>query len=130
MSTQIKVSELIENAEQLNPEELDHFIKKVLVLRAKRTSPVLSKKESDLLNQINKGYSDIKWERIELLNDKLEEGVLDSKGKDELDSLLESYEKYTVQRLRYLGQLAELRKVTLRDLMIQLGMNQSQGQNG
>jgi len=122
MSAQASVSELIDKAARLDTGEFNNFFNKVLTLRAQRIAPVLSKEESDLLKKINRGFAQKKWERLTALDDQLESGTLTEAEQEELSVLIEAYEEYSLQRLRYLGQLATVRKVSLDEVMNQLGI--------
>lgn len=122
MGAQPSVTELIENAARLDAGEFDHFFNKVLTLRAQRDTLVLSKEESNLLKKINHGFPAEKWRRLDLLNEKVEDGELTEAEQTELEMLIESYEKYTTKRVKYLGQLASIRRVPLQELMQQLGI--------
>ena len=58
MSAQASVSELIDDAARLDKQEFDKFFKKMVMLRAERSSTVLPQEESDLLQKINRGFPD------------------------------------------------------------------------
>lgn len=122
MGAQPSVTELIDNAARLDAGEFDFFFNKILTLRAQRNAPMLAKPESDLLKKINRGFPAEKWRRLTLLNEQVEEETLTAAEQTELKGLIQSYEQYTLQRLKYLGQLAMLRQVTLRSVMHELGI--------
>jgi hypothetical protein len=122
MSVQASVAELIDKAARLDTGEFNNFFNKMLTLRAQRIAPVLSKEESDLLKKINRGFPQKKWERLDFLNDKLEYETLSEAEHEELSVLIEAYEEYSLQRMRQLGQLATARKVSLDEVMNQLGI--------
>ncbi len=122
MSAQASVAELIDNAARLDTGEFNNFFDKMLKLRAQRVAPVLSEEEADLLKKINRGFPQKKWERLDFLNDKLEYETISEAEHEELSVLIEAYEKYSLQRLRQLGQLAMIRKVSLDEVMNQLGI--------
>lgn len=117
MNVSPTVVELINNAAHLEAKDFDVFFKKMMTLRAQRTVPTLPSAESDLLKKINKGFAEKKWQRLHLLNEKMEETLLTSLEQAELAELIEAYEKYMVKRLQYLAQLATLRNVPLQNLM-------------
>jgi hypothetical protein len=122
MGAHPSVSELLDNAASLDKQEFESFFKKMVLLRAQRHPAVLPKEESDLLQKINLGFPQDKWDRIEFLNGKLEYETLSEVEHAELMSLIDKYEAYMVRRVRYLGQLAILRKVSLNELIEQLGI--------
>ena len=123
MSARPSVAELLDIAARFDGRDFDHFFKKVVLLRAQRQPSVLPKEESDLLQKINRGFPDHKWQRLAALNDQLEYETLDETEHGELMQLIDEYEAYMVQRVRYLGRLAALRKVSLEELVEQLGIN-------
>ncbi len=122
MGAQPSVSELLDNAARLNAGEFDRFFKSVLTLRAQRVAPSLSKEEAQLLKKINQGFAQKKWERLDLLDGKLEFETLSEEEEKELSVLVEEYETYSLRRLQQLGQLAIIRKVSLDEVMDQLGI--------
>jgi hypothetical protein len=122
MGAQPSVSELLDNAASLDKQAFESFFKKIVQLRAQRHPAVLPKEESDLLQKINRGFPNDKWERLDFLNDKLEYETLNEVEHTELMTLIDKYEAYMVQRVRYLGRLAILRKISLDELVEQLGI--------
>ena len=80
----------------------------------------MSKAESEILEQINQGFSNDKWKRLQFLDWKLETGELDEAEALESLHLAEAYEQYTLQRLQLLIRLAALRNMTLDEVMTQL----------
>lgn len=122
MSAPPSVAELIDNAARLDKREFENFFKKIILLRAQRQPDVLPAEESELLQKINRGFPDSKWQRLDFLNGKLEDGALTKEEHVELLKLIDRYEAYTLQRARYLAQLAMLRKVSIDDLIESLGI--------
>lgn len=117
-------SELVKNAAQLDMDEYEKFIAAVNKMRAKQNrKSTASKKEVALLEKINKGFSNKKWQRLQLLDLKMEEGNLADSESTELAALTDAYEKYSVKRIRLLKKLAVLRHTTLEEVMLQLGLN-------
>jgi hypothetical protein len=120
MDIQLSVSEIVDNAAQLNQRDFEHLIKQMYQVRAKRTVPSLSKEETDLLKKINEGFKTEKWKRLAYLDDKMEMATLTNKEAEESLILAEELEAYTVQRFIYLKKLALLRNITIDQLMIDL----------
>lgn len=122
MSAQPSVAELIDNAARLDKREFENFFEKLVLLRAQRHPDVLPGEEAQLLQKINRGFPDEKWQRLDFLNSKLGEGTLTEPEHAELMGLIDKYEAYTLQRARYLAQLAALRKVSIEQLIETLGI--------
>jgi hypothetical protein len=115
--------ELVQRAARLNNPDFEQFIETVYNERAKHRIRPLEKAEADLLKKINAGFPAEKWERLRLLDDKLEDnGGISESEQLELTGLSDAYERYALRRLKYLGELAALRQTTLRGVMTQLGI--------
>ena len=123
MNRQVSIAALMDDVAQLDDKKLSTFVQKVSVLRAKRNAPVLSNKESNLFKKINQGFPDDKWQRLGFLDEKMEQDHLTQEEHEELITLIEEYERFSVLRLKYLGQLAILKGMTLGELMDQLGIS-------
>ncbi len=80
------------------------------------------RKRLNCWKKINSGFPVEKWERLDFLDSKMEHSALLEEEHAELMALNEANEAYMVRRLVLLGQLAELRKTTLREVMKQLGI--------
>jgi hypothetical protein len=91
----------------------------------KTKAPRLSKKETELFLKINRGLSEEQRQRLDELNEKIEESVLTDEEHAELLSLAELVERISVERLRAIIDLAKLRKVPPEELMQQLGIEPS-----
>jgi hypothetical protein len=122
MNAQLSVSEIIENASQLNRRDFESLVGKLNYLRAQRIVPSLSKQESDLLKKINEGFPQDKWKRLAFLDDKMEFDNLTENEANESLVLAEELEAYTVQRFTYLKKLAIFRGVTIEKLLIDLNI--------
>lgn len=75
------------------------------------------------LQNINIGFDPEKWERLKFLDWKSEFGVLSAEEEKELLELAETYEEYTVERLKNIGELAVLRGTTIDKVIEELGLN-------
>ena len=119
---QIETEQLLNAALQLPPPELDHLVARLQVLRRKSKAPRLSVKESELLRQINQGVPVELQQRHAALRKKLRRAKLTVSERRELLTLTKQMEQFDVERLRQLAELAELRGLSLSDLMRQLGL--------
>ena len=118
MNEEPSVSDLIDIAAHSEGSEFDALFRKVASLRAQHHQTALPKKESDLLQKINRQFPDDK--RLEVLCEKLEHNTLLETEYLEQVRLVDEHEAFMLQRLRYLSRLATLRKISLMDLIKQL----------
>ena len=125
MAIHSSVATLFHEAEQLDNRSLDAFIANILSLRIQRETPDKQKEEAILLKKINKSLSIEQIERFKALNQKRIEDNISEQEYSELLILLEKVEKLNVNRLKYLTTLARLRDVSVRELMIQLGISKT-----
>ncbi|WP_037302145.1 hypothetical protein [Runella limosa] len=119
------LSALFHEAEQLDNRSLDTLIANIISLRVQRETPDYQKTEAFLLKKINKSLSIDQIERFKVLNQKRLDETISSEEYSELLVLLDKIEKLNVNRLKHLTSLALLRRVTVRDLMKQLGISNS-----
>jgi hypothetical protein len=102
---------------QLNAGELEQLMSQVISLRAKRKSPGLSKKETELLLKINKELPVKTQKRFDELNKKRQAETLTPSEHKELLSLIERIEKSDSVRIGHMAELARIRGISLIDLM-------------
>jgi hypothetical protein len=117
------VATLYNEAERLDNRSLDAFISNILSLRIQRGVSDEQKREVVLLKKINKSLSLEQINRFRLLNEKHADNNITENEYAELGIYVEKIEKLNVTRLKYLIELAQLRKTTVKQLMIQLGIS-------
>ncbi len=122
MHTPSSISELVEHAVRLDNGTFEQFLASVYSERAKQRAHPLPKAEADLLKKINAGFPKARMERFTVLDGKRRQEMLSSEEHRELLRSVRQLEKFDVQRLQWLGELASLRKVSLREVMNQLGI--------
>ena len=116
------VDELVKAAEQLPQIDLENLTAQVLTLKARRTAPELSKNEAEVLRNINRGMPDELQNRYrELIAGRRAETLTESEHA-ELLHLTNQVEKYDAERLKYLTELASIRKISLTELLDELGI--------
>jgi hypothetical protein len=118
----ISTEQLLHALEQLPPRELAAFLDRLLALRAQRQEPHLSHAETALLLQINQGIDPSTAQRLNELVAKRRDETITPDELHELMSLTDQVEQRDVQRLAALDELAQLRRVSLADLMASLGI--------
>lgn len=114
---ELHFDESLKVAGQLNAGELEQLMSQVISLRAKRKSPGLSKKETELLLKINKELPVKTQKRFDELNKKRQAETLTPSEHKELLSLIERIEKSDSVRIGHLAELARIRGISLIDLM-------------
>jgi carbon storage regulator CsrA len=118
-----EVAEILSRAGGLGaPEQLEELTAGLLALRAKRLAPVASEEETELLLSINEGVPAELTDRAASLIEKRDSSSLTVEESGELLQLADEVERRGVERLEALSRLAELRGVSLRDLMQTLGV--------
>ena len=117
------VATLFHEAERLDNRSLDTFISHILSMRVQRKTSDNQKEEAILLQKINKSLSIEQIERFRALNEKHFNNTINDTEHIELGILIEKIEKLNVTRLKYLISLAQLRNITVRELMNQLGIS-------
>jgi hypothetical protein len=116
------LEELIKAANKLDETDLDQLLHQVVVLRARRKAKVLSAEEAQLLLKINQGIPADLRNCYQILCQKREAEALTDTEHDTLIQLSNQIEQIGAQRLEALGSLAQLRQVSLLDLMAALGI--------
>ena len=117
------VTTLFQEVERLDNRSLDTFIDNILSLRLQRKTSDKQKEEVDLLQKINKSLSIKEIDRFNALREKQYEDDITEQEYAELLVLVNKIEKLNVKRLKYLISLAQLRNVTVREVMNQLGLS-------
>jgi hypothetical protein len=118
----MSLDELIKAADRLDATDLDSLLQKVVYLRARRKTAVLPEDEAQLLLRINQGIpADLLAQYQLLLQNRDAETLTDSEH-DRLIQFSTQIEQIGSQRLEALAHLAQLRQVSLLDLMETLGI--------
>ena len=118
----VSASKLVQMAEQLSPAELDRLAQEVATLRGRRNAPLLSADESALFVTINQRLSEADRQRLAHLGEHRYREELTPEEHRELLELQQRLEALHANRMKALAQLAQLRGVTLANLLTQLGI--------
>jgi hypothetical protein len=118
----MSVDELILAANQLNETDLDQFLQKIVTLRARRKAPVIPEAEALLLQKINQGISPDLATQYQSLREKREAEMLTENEHEVLIQISKMIENLGTQRLESLAKLAQIRQMSLLDLMDSLGI--------
>jgi hypothetical protein len=114
--------QLLAAIEQLPPAEMEQLSRRLLHLQARRKAPHLSEREAELLHEIYRAKRPGFQTRFDELNAKRRACVLTPEEHEELLRLVDESEAFTVRRLEALVELAQLRQISLPELMRQLGL--------
>lgn len=114
--------DVFRGVDQLSTPEFEDFVKRILALRAKRRASVLSKTETELLQEINRGLSQTAQQRFDDLRLKMQQESLTPAEHQELLDMTAQVEKLDAERIRSMAELAQLRDVSIQTLMKQLGI--------
>jgi hypothetical protein len=119
---QIETDQLLQAALQMPRAEFDCFIEQLLECRRQFDAPRLSARETELLLKINQGVPEQLQQRYDALLKKRRRNKLTRPEHQELLALTEQMEQADVERLRSLAELAQLRGLSLPEVMRQLGL--------
>lgn len=114
--------QFLREAETLSLADLEQVVLQLMALQARRRAKSLSPKETDLLLKINQRLSPEKQRRYDELIARRKADQLTDDEREELLKLIEQVEVADAQRVEHLIALANLRGVTLRELMADLGI--------
>lgn len=114
---------LLRDADRMPVTELEHFLKDITaMLRRKRTQDK-ALRERQLLHKINSTVLDaVQRERYQVLVEKLELSTMTDAEHTEFEVLGNKEEKLRNQRVKYMIELAQLRAVSLTQVMESLGL--------
>ncbi len=119
----VGIEEILEGISKLDNKEFERFRKQVNNLWSERKSKAFQKKEKQLLAAISMPLLPEKdQKKYEKLKRKLEQETISKAGHEEFLKLLDEMEKNGVKRLESMIELAELRNVSLDELLEQLNM--------
>ncbi len=116
--------DLLKGAAQMGTEDLERFMDKLSHLLARRKTPKPSERELELLKIIYEPLKAKTQHRYDMLSAKLQAESISPKEHQELLDLVEVAEGHNVDWLKALIELAQLRGVSVEDLMMQLGLSQ------
>lgn len=122
VETELSTDNLLKAVGQLNKHEIEQFVSQVINLRAQRLVHRLSQTEAQFIVKINQGLPVEVQKRYNELIDKRRDESLSSEEYSELLRLTDQIENLEAQRMRYLSELACYRKISLTELMENMGI--------
>ena len=122
-SIEIGIEEILGGIANLDTPDLESFLKEVGYLLAQRKANILEKREAELLQQINETVLNGKLlEKYNQLYSKLENEQISEVEHEQLLDLIKQRERLGVERMAYLVELAQFKKISINELMHQLGL--------
>lgn len=126
---ELTIDHLIRAVEQLPPDELTEFTRRVIGLQTRRGIPLLvGEEEQALLSAIvGSRLPSESQRRLDELREKSREGTLTPEEHAELLAFVQQVEQQDVVRTQALVDLANKRGITVSELMHDLGLDGSEG---
>ena len=115
--SKVTFEDLLNGVKALESNDFEQFIEKVMLIKAQRQADFTPKNEADLLQKVNQTLPFELLERYNFLQQKRATTTLSEIEFQELSDIIEQKELLNAERLKYLGELATIRKVSLRELM-------------
>jgi hypothetical protein len=118
------VQHLLGNFSDLPLKDIEYFIQELNALVVRKRNKDAEKRDKFLLRKINESVlSDAFIQQYAILQEKMELETLSDLEHKELLQLVEKEEKIRNKRFQYLIELAQLRAISLGELMQKLGLN-------
>lgn len=123
VSAKLTVDDLLVAVEQLPPQELTAFVRRVIAIQTKRGLPlVIDEEERALLQVIEGRLPATAQNRLDTLREKSRAGTLTPAEQAELLSFVQQIERQDLARAEALVSLARQRGVTVSTLLQELGL--------
>jgi hypothetical protein len=122
ITSKVSFEDLFNGVKSLKNQDFEQFVEKIMQLKAQRQAEFIPTAEADLLAKINRSLSVEVLERYQVLQTKRSEEVLTEREFQELSGIVEQKELLNAERLKYLGELAIIRKKSLREVMQELDL--------
>lgn len=113
----MSVNELLKTVRQLSVEEFQLFYAKIQAIRSQKTPTDISEQEKKVLTKVNAPFSRKKQIRFHYLIAKRDLHTLTETEYQELLELTKAFEKYELRRLKLLAKLADIKKITLPEVI-------------
>ena len=113
---------LLDGLSNLNSSQLDDLLHRIATLKAHQRMPKEEQLEATLLEAINITLTEAEQARFDLLDEKRHNLALTSDELSAFRMLADRIEEIQEKRLEALIELAALRKVSLNEVMEQLGL--------
>lgn len=113
----VGVDELMAGMNQLPTQDLEQLVEALRKLLSERRKEKLPEQEASILKSLETLFPPSVLRRQKQLREKLQEGTITERERQELIQITEFLELKAAERLQLLSKLAELRAVPLKDLL-------------
>jgi len=109
---------------QMDTDDLEYFVQKASAVLPQRRTTNIKAKETKLLQRLNEEciLPDIHWTRLRELLQKRSMQSLSEAEATQLENLIQEEESLRVKRVEILGKLAQLKGVSLEQVVEELGI--------
>ena len=114
--------QLLQEVSQFSDAALDRFFDQVVLLRAERRAPHLSRQEAELLEIINYRHPSDTQARFDFLIKRRQSNRMTSKEKAELLTMTDQSEQQAADRIQAVMDIAALRGLTFKEMWKHLGL--------
>ncbi|TAK47411.1 MAG: STAS/SEC14 domain-containing protein [Saprospiraceae bacterium] len=122
-NVKVNLDELFNGVSKLATPELEKFVDKISYIIARRKVPQPARRELELLAKIYEPLAPKTQQRYDLLYARMQQETITDEEHKELLKLIEISEQYNVEWLEALIELAQLKGISVEELMKQLGLN-------
>ncbi len=119
----MSVDDLLRAVDDLSESDLEHLVNHVRSVRAQRKPSVLSSQETALLLKINYALPEDLHQEFLALRDRRDAEIITDAENEHLTDVSDRIEILAAERAEALVELANLRQVSLVQLMADLGIN-------
>lgn len=117
----IKIEDILNGIAQLKVTDLEGFAKKVMTILEKKKTPDFKQKENELIHKIKNGGPSKEFQkRYNSLLAKSVKGIMTDEENEEFLTLIPTSEKWSVDRLQLIIELAKLKNTSIQEVMNQL----------
>jgi hypothetical protein len=117
MSNVLTVNEILTSAQRLDPRDFEELAERIQSMRSQRLPFELTDVERRLLDKITSGVPRHKQLRFDYLIARRDAQLITPAEYQELLSLTEEIEKFDLLRLKRMSKLADLKKITLPEVV-------------
>lgn len=119
---QLPFDSFLDGLSDLNSSQLDDLLRRIVAIKARQRMPKGDQLEATLLEVINATLTETQKARFDLLDEKRQALSLTPDELSEFRVLADCMEEIQEKRLEALIELAVLRKLSLNEVMEQLGL--------
>jgi hypothetical protein len=123
LNSEIDIESVIQGMGKLNNSDLEKVLSRISIMLAQKKAPNFPKQEAKLRLKINQSLDEAVLQRYASLNQLMKENKLSEEEHQELMQLIDEVELANAKRLKATIELANLRAITVDELMEQLNIH-------